>query len=132
WLTQARPITTLYPLPANAPQSDDVLRVYLSFNVAQGVYQPLTPMGIAAFRLFASGAVRLAGFDLGPKETGPGFLVEAGMRLFLDLTGGIRNPIGRRIIGFLLPFGEALSSDLIQVLQSDPRLQVRSSGRWGF
>ena len=132
WLTQARPITTLYPLPATAPQSDDVLRVYFSLNVPQGVYQPFTPMGIAAFRLFVSGVVRLAGFDPGPKETGPGILVEAGMRLFIDLTVGLRNPIGRRLIGFLLPFAEARVSAPLQALEADPRLRVRPSGRWSF
>ncbi|HEU5226655.1 MAG TPA: PEP/pyruvate-binding domain-containing protein, partial [Ktedonobacteraceae bacterium] len=132
WLTQARPITTLYPLPATAPQSDEVLRVYLSINVAQGVYQPFTPMGIAAFRLFVSGAASMAGFDPGPKERGPNFFVEAGMRLFVDLTAAIRNPIGRRILGFLLHFGEARSAVLVQALQSDPRLRVRAAGRWSF
>ena len=40
-----------FPLPAGAPATDDDLRVYFSFNVAQGVYRPLTPMGIQAFRL---------------------------------------------------------------------------------
>ena len=39
WLTQSRPITTLYPLPANAPDNDDELRVYWSLNVFQGVFQ---------------------------------------------------------------------------------------------
>src|SRR6266700_4210630 len=43
WLLQARPITTLFPLPATAPASDDVLRVYFSLNVFQGVYRPFTP-----------------------------------------------------------------------------------------
>src|SRR6266496_4793984 len=46
WLVQSRPITTLYPLPDNAPDTDDVLRAYFSLNVFQGVYRPLTPMGI--------------------------------------------------------------------------------------
>lgn len=132
WLTQTRPITTLYPLPATAPQSDDLLRVYFSLNVPQGVYQPFTPMGIAFFRLFVSGAVKLAGFDLGAKESGPSFLAEAGMRLFIDLTGGLRNPIGRRIISFLLPFAEAQASAPLQSLLSDPRLHVRFSGYWSF
>lgn len=132
WLTQARPITTLYPLPANAPQTDDELRVYFSINVFQGVYQPFTPMGIAAFRLFVSSAVRLAGFDPGPKETGPSFMVEPGMRLFIDVTGALRNPIGHRLLGFMLPFGEARSAVLLQTLEPDPRLRVNSSGRWGF
>src|SRR5918997_4163641 len=35
WLLQARPITTLFPLPAGAPPTDDDLRVYFSFSVAQ-------------------------------------------------------------------------------------------------
>ena len=61
WLLQARPITTLFPLPAGAPATDDDLRAYFSFNVAQGVYRPLTPMGIQAFRLAASSVATLAG-----------------------------------------------------------------------
>ncbi len=57
WLTQARPITTLFPLPADAPPPEDTVRAYFSVNVAQGVYGPLTPMGIAALRLLiGSGA----------------------------------------------------------------------------
>lgn len=132
WLTQARPITTLYPLPANAPQTDDVLRVYFSFNVAQGVYQPFTPMGIAAFRLFVGGGVRLAGGDPGPSGTGPRFLAEAGMRLFLDMTSALRHPIGRRMIEFVLPFSEARSAPLVHALEADPRLRLRSGGRWSF
>jgi rifampicin phosphotransferase len=130
WLTQARPITTLYPLPTNAPQSDDVLRVYLSVNVAQGVYQPLTPMGMAVFRLVAGSAAEVAGF--GPQPDGPRFFVEAGMRLFLDITAGLRNPIGHRLLSFVLPFGESRSAVLLQSLQSDPRLSVRPSRRWSF
>ena len=63
WLLQARPITTLFPLPPEAPATDDDLRVYFSFNVAQGVYRPLTPMGIQAFRLLGSAMVTLAGRD---------------------------------------------------------------------
>src|SRR5215210_1441521 len=55
WLLQARPITTLFPLPADAPTRDDDLRVYFSFSVAQGVYRPLTPMGLQTFHLVFSG-----------------------------------------------------------------------------
>ncbi len=43
WLLQARPITTLFPLPPGAPLHDDELRVYFSVNVAQGVLRPFTP-----------------------------------------------------------------------------------------
>ena len=61
WLLQARPITTLFPLPEGAPTDDEDLRVYFSFNVAQGVYRPLTPMGIQAFRLITSAVATFAG-----------------------------------------------------------------------
>ena len=36
------------------------LRVYFCFSVAQGLYRPITPMGLAAFRLLASSASRAA------------------------------------------------------------------------
>jgi len=49
WLVQSRPITTLYPLPDNAPDTDDVLRAYFCLNVFQGVYRPLTPRGSLCF-----------------------------------------------------------------------------------
>src|SRR5712691_13427821 len=40
FLLQARPITTLFPLPADAPSTDESLRVYLAFGVQQGTYRP--------------------------------------------------------------------------------------------
>src|SRR5205807_706125 len=86
WLTQTRPITTLYPLPANAPDTDDVLRVYFSFNVFQGVYRPFTPMGISALRLL--GGAFAKNFGLLPPHLlrVPPVVADAGSRLFLDLT----------------------------------------------
>ena len=50
WLTQARPVTTLFPLP-DVGATDDELRVYFCFSLAQGLTRPLTPMGISAFRV---------------------------------------------------------------------------------
>src|SRR5436305_1104078 len=81
WLIQARPITTLFPLPADAPKTDDLLRVYFSFNVVQGVYRPLTPMGLHAFQLIGSALATLFGFR--PKNflTGPSFLKLPAQRL---------------------------------------------------
>ncbi|HEY7199315.1 MAG TPA: PEP/pyruvate-binding domain-containing protein, partial [Candidatus Dormibacteraeota bacterium] len=46
WLVQSRPITTLYPLPAGAPDPERDLRVYFSANVFQGYFDPITPMGV--------------------------------------------------------------------------------------
>jgi phosphohistidine swiveling domain-containing protein len=130
WLTQSRPITTLYPLPANAPDNDDELRVYFSLNVFQGVFRPLTPMSMAAFRLISSTVASL--FDLAPRDPliGPSILVESGFRLFLDVTAALRTKIGRRLLIGAMGFGEARSSVLFQQLTADPRLSLRPAPRW--
>src|SRR2546421_1800826 len=130
WLTQARPITTLYPLPDNAPDTDDVLRVYFSLNVFQGVYRPLTPMGIAVLRLFGSMIAGL--FHLAPRDPllGPSILVEAGGRLFLDVTSTLRTMIGRQFLLGAAQIGEARSAALFQQLTTDPRLSLVPTPRW--
>ena len=38
------------PAAGRAPRRRASLRVYFCFNVAQGLYRPITPMGVAAFR----------------------------------------------------------------------------------
>jgi len=50
WLVQSRDITTLYPLPPDLPDPETDLRVLFSANVAQGVFQPITPMGLQTRR----------------------------------------------------------------------------------
>ena len=124
WLVQSRPITTLYPLPTNARETDDVLRAYFCLNVFQGVYRPLTPMGIATFRLFGSAIAGV--FGLAPLDPlrGPGILVEAGGRLFLDVTAPLRTAIGRRFLLAAAQIGEAPSAALFQQLTLDPRFSL--------
>ena len=130
WLLQARPITTLYPLPDNAPDTDDVLRVYFSLNVFQGVYRPLTPMGIAVFRLFGSTIAGL--FNLAPRDPlrGPSILVEAGGRLFFDVTSALRTAIGRKFLLGAAQIAEVRSAALFQQLTTDPRLSLVHTPRW--
>jgi len=130
WLTQSRPITTLYPLPANAPDNDDELHVYFSANVFQGVFRPFTPMGIAALRLIGSAFARL--FDLPPRDPlmGPSILVESGFRLFFDVTAALRTKIGRKLLIGAMGFGEARSGVLIQQLTADARLSLKPTPRW--
>ena len=118
WLTQARPITTLYPLPE--PRGDG-LRVYFSFNVAQGVYGPITPMGRSLFRLLAAAVAGMVGFREGER---PSVMVEAGERLFLDLTGALRSTVGRDLLPRLFGIGEARSAAVLPHLMGDPRLAV--------
>jgi pyruvate,water dikinase len=128
WLLQARPITTLFPLPASATEDD--LRVYFSFNVVQGVYRPLTPMGVQAFRLIASGMVTLAGRPPRDLRAGPAFFVEAGGRIFLDITQALRTTFGRGLLDRLTRMGEARTAPILRSLAADPRLASRPTPRW--
>ena len=129
WLLQSRPITTLYPLPAGAPDPARELRVYFSVNVFQGYLEPLTPMGVQFFRLLATGLWRRFGATVSDPASGPAMLVEAGMRIFLDVTPILRDPFGRRAITSATALGEARSSAVFSELASDPRLSLTGRSR---
>ncbi len=130
WLTQARPITTLYPMPASALTSDDELRVYLNVSVLQGVYRPMTPMGIQIFRLISSVAAHFAtGKPLKNPVAGLPFVMDLGQRLFLDATPALRNALGRGIVIRLLQGMEARSSAIFRHLADDPRLTLTTTSK---
>jgi rifampicin phosphotransferase len=130
WLTQARPITTLFPLPDTAPHVVDALRVYFSVNVWQGVSQPFTPMGIAALRLISSSLATLLGFPPHNPQQGAGTFVLAASRVFFDVTPLLRHSLGRTfLIGFLGRFAEARSAELFKQVVADPRLSIVSRSR---
>ena len=130
WLLQARPITTLFPLPASAPETDEDLRAYFSFNVAQGVYRPLTPMGVQAFRLAASSMASLAGRPPRDPYAGPASFTEADGRIFLDITPMLRSTLRRRLLERLARIGEARSAPILRSLAADPRFAPVKKSRW--
>ena len=129
WLTQSRPITTLYPLPE--PHRDrDGTRVYLCFSLAQGLTRPLTPMGLAGFRLIASSVARAAKFDVPAPHDGPAPYVQAGQRMFFDLTPVLRSALGRAIVPRVFDIMEARSAAVLRRLFADPRFSVTSRSPW--
>jgi len=126
WILQARPITTLFPLPERSPGSED-LRVYFSASVAQGYFEPITPMGVEPFHAIGR---RLAGAFArgrrGPGQVESPVLVSGG-RIWGDLTPVVRNPIGREVLVKLTSVGEARSSVVFSRLAEDPRFTARGS-----
>ncbi|RRO17365.1 phosphoenolpyruvate synthase [Saccharopolyspora rhizosphaerae] len=125
WLTQSRPITTLFPLPT---QVEEGLRLYFSVNVAQGVYRPLTPMGAATTGLLATGVLR----ELGLRAPGgrPRPLRTVDGWLFLDITGTTRNRIGRAVLPRMLAAAEARSGRVYESLLEDPRFAPDRGVPW--
>ncbi|MBI3965607.1 MAG: phosphoenolpyruvate synthase [Chloroflexi bacterium] len=128
WLTQSRPITTLFPLPPDV--STDDLRVYFSINVAQGVFRPFTPMGAQLLRLFVTAATTLFGRPPRDPIAGPTFMKELAGRLHFDVTPALRSTVGRKLVVFATGHMEARSSAIFRQLGADPRFAPTQSAIW--
>lgn len=128
WLLQARPITTLFPEIAASPASSHPLRVFFSFNVAQGVLQPLTPMGIEFFRQIGAAVGALAGIGSDP-VAGPPAIAVAAERMYLEVTPVLRTRWGGKIVSTMLGRMEPRTGEIIQGLLADPRLAPLASSK---
>lgn len=131
WLTQSRPVTTLYPLP-DKPPAGEGLRVYLCFSLAQGLTRPLTPMGLAGLRLVASSVARAAHFEVPEPRDGPRPYVQAGQRMFFDLTPVVRSSAGRAIVPRVFDVMESRSAAVLRGLFEDPRFSVTIRSPYRF
>jgi rifampicin phosphotransferase len=128
WILQARPITTLFPLPERRP-ADEGLRVYFSASVAQGYFEPITPMGTEPF--LSIGRTLAGAFARDPKDAEPARspILVSGGRLWADLTPVLRDPIGREVLVRLTSVGEARSSEIFRRLAADRRFASRGASR---
>jgi rifampicin phosphotransferase len=132
WLLQARPITTLFPLPANGASTDEAPHAYLSFNVQQGTHLPSTPMGLSALRLLASSIATFLGFPSRDRVQGPPFVTEAASRPYLDVTAALRNSFGRMMLLRSMEEAETHAAAIFQQLAADPRFSLVPAPRLRF
>ncbi|AFR27322.1 PEP/pyruvate-binding domain-containing protein [Arthrobacter sp. Rue61a] len=123
WLTQARPITTLYPQTSRTPPAPGE-HAFLNFSLAQGLTRPLTPMGLAGIRLIASSVAKTAAFDVPDPRSGPPAYYEAGQRIFFDFSAVLRSRVGRTIVPRVFDVMEARSAAIMRGLFADPRFAV--------
>ncbi|HSI26429.1 MAG TPA: PEP/pyruvate-binding domain-containing protein, partial [Aeromicrobium sp.] len=124
-LTQARPITTLFPLP-DRPSPDPVpLHVYFCFSLAQGLERPITPLGRSAFREISTSVFSIIIGN--PRSTS---FVEAGERIFFDFTTIMRSRVGRKVATTLLGLMEARTAEVLTGLSDDPRLSITQPSPW--
>lgn len=117
WLTQSRPITTLYPLPEPAPEDAAAgaaapTRVYLCGTLFQGLTRPITPMGLAVLGVMRN------------SSKGPWRYVNPGLRMFVDLTAVVRNRAGRAYLLRVLPLADGRSGAVMPALLEDPRFSL--------
>lgn len=100
YIVQSRPITSLFPLPEPRP-TDDTLHVYVSFNHAQVMTDPMPPMAHSIWRLL---------FPFGksdPNQYNP-YMLSAGGRLYVDPSPMLYLPIPRRAFPKALEMADPL------------------------
>lgn len=125
WLTQSRPITTLYPLPDDDPLNGQAgadtaagagsgpdTRIYLCGTLLQGLTRPITPMGLSVLG-------RMRGNNQGPWR-----YANPGLRMYVELTPILRNKSGRQLLEKVLPLADGRSAALLPALLEDPRFSV--------
>ncbi|BCW65599.1 phosphoenolpyruvate synthase [Arthrobacter sp. NicSoilB4] len=116
WLTQSRPITTLYPLPEPAPEDAAAgaaapTRVYLCGTLFQGLTRPITPLGLAVLEKMRN-------------SKGPWRYVNPGLRMYVDLTSVARSKSGRAYLLRVLPLADGRSGAVLPALLEDPRFGI--------
>jgi pyruvate,water dikinase len=98
YLVQARPITSLFPLPQPEPPASAGPHVYVSFNlVIEGVVEPFTPIGLAGFRAIFHAFAGVFGARSARGAAPPGFKVAAS-RIYLDITPLVQNRTTRALL----------------------------------
>lgn len=93
-VVQSRPITTLFPLPA---QSDGENHVYLSVGHQQMMTEAMKPLGISFWQLIAGRP-----------------MYEAGSRVFVDVTRALASPKSRADLLDLCRKSDPLIADALQ------------------
>jgi pyruvate,water dikinase len=102
WILQSRPITTLFPLPAGPPAGPG-LRVYIPPTLAaQGLTEPLTPVGNAVFGALVPALSALWSLRHRPRQRTPSWVSQVAGRAFYDITPlvaipRLRGPLARRV-----------------------------------
>lgn len=119
FLLQARPITSLYPVPTHAPR--DRFDIYFSFGAGQGVLDPFTPMGIDAIRHVLQGIRHALGLSRSALDTPD----DAGMRLWIDVTTPLSDTRLRRPLETVLQTVVPSALPIVHELVRDPRFKTR-------
>ncbi|MBN1937328.1 MAG: phosphoenolpyruvate synthase [Anaerolineae bacterium] len=125
YLLQSRPITTLYPLPEGL--SPEPLKAMFSFGAVQGMLDPMTPLGRDMIRGAFVGGAKLFGYQL--DLVSQQVLLEAGERLWINLSGLIKNRLGRRLTLFALESVEPGGRQALVSLLSDGSLPAPGRSR---
>ena len=120
FVLQSRAITSLFPLPAGA--SAHPLEVLFSFAAWQGMLDPYSPLGQDIFARWVVGL----GQHFGSPTTllQQNIFKEAAMRLYVNVTGLVRSPLGRKILDIFVGAIDPASAEILKMLYQHPHLAL--------
>jgi rifampicin phosphotransferase len=95
-IVQSRPITTLFPIPESGDREN---HVYVSVGHQQMMTDPMKPLGLSFWQM-----------------TTPAPMVEAGGRLFVDVTQWLASPTSRAGLLELMGRSDPLTADALQTI----------------
>jgi pyruvate,water dikinase len=115
-LLQSRPVTSLFPVPSPPPE-DDRLHVYVSMGHMQAMPEAMPPLVRDVWRTYTGSA--LSAMGLGAALGNP--TVEAGGRVFIDVTPFLRRPTLRsRLVERIGAVNAPISAGLDEVVSRRP------------
>jgi len=115
YITQSRPITSLYPLPMKI---DDQFHVYASLSHFQMLTDAMPPMALSLVRIFLP-----FGHDEGRIESK--YVFDVAGRIYGDFSPILRHPIGKRVLPRVFKVVDELGSMALVKLANNPRLRAR-------
>lgn len=116
YVTQSRPITSLYPLPEPGPD-DDALHTYFSMSHLQVMTDAMPPLAMSVLRTFIP-----VGRSEGQLESR--IIHTAGGRFYADVSPLLRHPLGRRLLLRILSNMDEMASRTLAELAKRPDLLI--------
>ncbi|MCP4183263.1 MAG: phosphoenolpyruvate synthase [Hyphomicrobiales bacterium] len=117
FITQSRPITSLYPVPRqeNAPQ-----KIYVSLNHLQVMTDAMSPLSISLF-------ISLLPIGRDEKTLQNRYVMPAGGRMFAEISNILSHPIAGRIFPKLLDRADHLAGKMVARWQEDNLKSLQKS-----
>lgn len=121
FIVQARPITSLYPLPTPTPGPHPEPEVWFSFGAFQGMLEPITPLGQDMIRMIAVAPARVVA---GQTDWRANRSIEpAGERIWIRMDGLLRTRATRTLVQRILPLVEPGTAAIVAELAAEASLQ---------
>lgn len=110
YITQSRPITTLYPLSPTYSINDDKPKIYFSINHLQVMTEPISPLGKDIF-------AGILPFYTNNKDKK---ILHIGGRIYADINDALSNNITRKIVSNLFKVADQnMGNTIKQILKND-------------